>query len=278
MAKVNSVSWGSRVLKLSGAIWRRHLPKAIALFSFLSVLPTEIKAAELPEIEARGHLKVAVKDNLRPLGFEDPEGNLQGFEIDLARRLAAEILGDADAVKLEPVANTERLDVVLTGEVDLTIAQVSQTKARSRIVSFSPHYYLDRVSFVTKVAKIKKKDDLSQAKIAILNESSTIAEVRFKFPEAELIGVDSYQEALSLLEDGKATAFAGDQTVLVGWVQEYPQYRLLPQQIGGEGLAVVMPKGLQYSSLHQIVNQTIRELRESGWLEKKAAEWGLDKS
>ncbi len=265
MAKVNSVSWGSRVLKLSGAI---------ALFSFFSVLPTEIKAAELSEIEARGHLNVAVKGNLRPLGFKGAEGNLQGFEIDLARRLAQEILGDADAVEFKPVPNTDRLDIVIKGEVDLTIAQVSQTKARSRLVNFSRHYYLDRVSFVTKDDSLKQRD-LSQAKIAILNQSSTIAEVRFKFPEAELIGVDSYQEALSLLEDGEATAFAGDHTVLAGWIQEYPQYRLLSQQIGGEALAVVMPKGLQYSSLHQIVNQTILELRESGWLEEKAAEWGL---
>lgn len=266
MAKVNSVSWGSRVLRLGGVI---------ALFSFFSVLPTAIKAAELSEIEARGYLNVAVKDNLRPLGFEDAEGNLQGFEIDLARRLAKEILGDAEAVEFKPVPNTDRLDVVLKGEVDLTIAQVSQTKARSRIVNFSRHYYLDRISFVTKDDSINSKRDLSQDKIAILNESNTIAEVRFKLPEAELIGVDSYQEALSLLEEGEATAFAGNHTVLAGWIQQYPQYRLLSQQIGGEALAVVMPKGLQYSSLHRQVNQTILELRESGWLEEKAKEWGL---
>lgn len=266
MVKVNSVSWGSRVLNIG---------YAVVLGSLVALLPTSLYAAELAEIQARGRLKVAVKDNLRPLGFQDAQGNLQGFEIDLARRLAQDILGDAKAVQLQPVMNSQRLNVILRGEVDLTIAQVSQTSARSRLVTFSPHYYLDRVAFVSKDPSKKTLNDLPQETIAVLNQSSTIAEVRFHFPQAQLVGVNSYQEALSLLEAGKAVAFAGDQTVLAGWVQEYPQYHLLSDFIGGEALAVVMPKGLQYSSLHQAVNQTIRKLRESGWLKQKAQEWGL---
>jgi polar amino acid transport system substrate-binding protein len=266
MVNVNSVSWGSRVLSLG---W------ALVLGSVFSLLPTTARSAELAEIIARGHLTVAVKDNLRPLGFEDAQGNLQGFEIDLARRLAQEIYGDPNALRLQPVKNTQRLNVVLTGEVDLTIAHVSRTAARSRLVNFSAYYYLDRTGFVTKNSNIQTASDLSQATIAVLNQSSTIAEVRFRFPQAQLKGVKSYQEALSVLEAGEAVAFAGDETVLTGWVQEYPQYNLLSERIGGEALAVVMPKGLQYSSLHQIVNQTIRELKESGWLQQKAREWGL---
>lgn len=266
MVKLNSVSWRSRVLRLGcGVIFG----------SIFSLLPTPVKAATLAEIKAKGNLTVAVKNNLRPLGFRNAPGKLQGFEIDLARRLAQKILGDADAIQLQPVANTERLNVVLNGDVDIAIAHVSQTPARSRLVTFSPYYYLARTAFVSQDDSIQQLSDLSAAKIAVLNQSSTIAEVRFRLPQAQLIGVNSYQEALSLLEAGKAVAFAGDETVLTGWVQQYSQYHLLPQRIGGEALAVVMPKGLQYTALHQKVNQTIRQLRESGWLQQKAKEWGL---
>lgn len=264
MVKVNSVSRRSRVL---GFGW------ALVCGSIFSFFPTAIKAAELPEIQARGSLRVAVKDNLRPLGFEDAQGNLQGFEIDLARRLAKEILGEADAVILKPVENTQRLAVVLRGEVDITIAQVTHTAARSRLVSFSPYYYLDRVAFVT---KRREEVSLSQGKIAVLNQSSAIAQVRFEYPEAQLLGVNSYQEAKSVLESGKAVAFAGDETVLSGWIQEYPEYRLLSNRLGGAALAVVMPKGLQYASLRQAVNEAIRDLKRSGWLRSKAREWGLN--
>ncbi|MDR9404138.1 MAG: transporter substrate-binding domain-containing protein [Halothece sp. Uz-M2-17] len=266
MRQVNSVSWRSRVLNLGSRL---------LVASLFSCLTLPVTAAELAEIESRGHLTIAIKDNLRPLGFEDAQGNLQGFEIDLARRLAQEIVGDPNAVRLQPVMNTERLDVVLTGEVDLTIAHVSQTPARSRLVTFSPHYYLNRIAFVTKNPNLKELRELKDRKIAILNQSSAIAQVRFRLPKATLIGVNSYQEALALIEAGEAVAFAGDQTVLAGWIQEYPEYHLLSERIGGEALAVIMPKGLQYSSLHQIVNQTIRQLKQSGWLQQKAEEWGL---
>ena len=266
MVNVNSVSWGSRVLSLG---------YALMLGGISAILPATAQGSELPEIQARGHLIIAVKDNLRPLGFEDVQGNLRGFEIDLARRLAKEIFGDAEAVQLRPVKNSQRLEVVLTGEVDLTIAQVSQTPARSRLVVFSPYYYLDRIGFVSKDNRIQTLKDLSQSQILVLNRSSAIAQVRFQLPQAQLIGVDSYQEALFLLEAGKADAFAGDRTILTGWIQEHPHYHLAKDYIGGEALAVVMPKGLQYSSLHQIVNQTIRQLQRSGWLDQKAREWGL---
>lgn len=266
MVNVNSASPRNRVLGLGYAlIWS----------CVFSLLPLSVKAAELAEIEARGSLIVGVKSNLRPLGFEDAQGNLRGFEIDLARRLAQEILGDENAVTLQPVMNTQRLNVVLTGEVDITIAQVSQTPSRSRLVSFSPYYYLDRTAFVTKDKTVNTLGDLAGQSIVVLNQSSTIAEVQFRLPQAQLVGVNSYQEALSFLEAGKSIAFAGDETVLTGWIQEHPQYSLLSERIGGEALAVVMPKGLQYSPLHQAVNQTIRHLRESGWLQQKAKQWGL---
>jgi len=266
MVTVNSVSWGSRVFNFG---------YTLLLGSFLSLVPINIHSAELQEIQSRGILSVAVKDNLRPLGFRGKNGNLKGFEIDLARRLAKEIVGDADAVELQPVANTERLEVVLKGEVDITIAQVSHTASRSRIVRFSPYYYLDRVALVTQNQSLERINDLSDQTIAVLNESATIAEVKYHIPQAELVGVDSYQQALSFLENGKATAFAGMETVLSGWVQQYPNYQILSGRMGGESLAVVMPKGLQYSALHQKVNETIRELKASGWLQKKASQWGL---
>ncbi|MEM6592000.1 MAG: transporter substrate-binding domain-containing protein, partial [Cyanobacteria bacterium P01_C01_bin.73] len=46
-------------------------------------------AAELEQIEQRGYLIVAVKDNWRPLGFRDEAGELAGLEIDIAKALAA---------------------------------------------------------------------------------------------------------------------------------------------------------------------------------------------
>jgi len=249
-----------------------HLGLTIGL---LTAFPYSTQAAELAEIKSRGKLVVAVKDNLRPLGFIDAAGNLQGLEIDIARRLAEEILGNADGVILQPVTNQARLELVMEGKVDLAIARVTVTASRSRLVDFSPYYYLDGTGLVTKLDQVENVRDLATKKIAVLNYSNNIDVISYELPNAQLIGVNSYQEALELLETGKADAFAADQSMLTGWVQEYPQYRLLPQRLSGEALAIVMPKGLQYLELRTKVNEAIARWQKSGWLRERATYWGL---
>ncbi|AFZ28151.1 amino acid ABC transporter substrate-binding protein, PAAT family [Cylindrospermum stagnale PCC 7417] len=232
-------------------------------------------AAQMPEIQRRGYLKIAVKDNLRPLGFRDANGNLQGLEIDLAKRLAVDLLGKADAVKMQPVANSDRLRVVLEKKVDLAIARVTATESRSRLVNFSVPYYFDSTSFVTSNASIQELRNLAKRKIAVLNNSSTIAQVRYFIPTAELVGVNSYTEARSLIESNSADAFAADTSILSGWVQEYPEYRLLQTKLSTFPLSVVMPKGLQYDELRRRVNNAIARYIESGWLKERTQYWGV---
>ncbi|WNN89167.1 transporter substrate-binding domain-containing protein [Gloeocapsopsis dulcis] len=232
-------------------------------------------AADLPEIKQRGYLLVAVKDNLRPLGYRDAQGNLQGLEIELAQRLAQDLLGSINAVQFQPVANRDRLAVVLDNQVDLTIANVTVTESRARLISFSLPYYFDGTAIITKIPSVQNLSDFAARRIAVLKGSSTISTIRYLIPSAQLIGVDSYTQAYSLLEANAADAFAADASVLSGWVQEYPQYRLLPTLLSAEPLAVVMPKGLQYNALRQQVNTAITRYLSEGWLQQRASYWGL---
>ncbi|MEH1917958.1 transporter substrate-binding domain-containing protein [Nostoc sp.] len=260
-------------------ITRLHLVLSATIFWIFcfSLVGTGLtaSAAEMSEIQQRGYLNVAVKDNLRPLGFKDANGNLQGLEIDLAKRLAVDLVGKAEAVKFQPVANRDRLSVILDKKVDFAIARVTATESRARIVSFSVPYYLDGTVLVTKNASIQQLSDLSKQKIAVLNNSSTIAQVRYYLPNAELVGVDSYKEARERIENNTAVAFAADASVLSGWVQQYPQYRLLPTKLSTEPLCVVMPKGLQYDEFRRNVNQAIARYLEKGWLQQRSQYWGL---
>ena len=241
---------------------------------FLAATPLSTMAREWSEIESEGELKVAVKENVRPLGFVGETGDLAGLEIDIAIKLAEELLGDSTAVEFLPVDNVERLQVVLEDEVDIAIARVAVTTPRSRIVDFSPYYYLDGTGIVTN-KDIEDTNSLELRRIAVLNNSATIAVIRNRIPRANLIGVDSYQAALELMETNQADGFAGDRSVLTGLVQEYSDYKLLPERLSGAALAVVMPKGLQYKELRSKVNRAIAGWRESGWLEERIEYWGL---
>lgn len=231
--------------------------------------------AELKQIEQRGYLVVGVKENLRPLGFRNLDGQLVGLEIDLAQRLATELLNREESIRFKPVQNQERFSDVLAGKVDLTIAQATATSSRARLVSFSLPYYLDGTALITRDPSVQSGLDLEQRPIAVLSGSSAIAVIRYRLPGVKLIGVHSYSDAYTALESGKVAAFAADLTVLSGWVQEYPQYRLLPERLSVEPLCVVMPKGLQYDDLRRQVNAAIARWQMEGWLKQRATYWGL---
>ncbi|MCY7324388.1 MAG: transporter substrate-binding domain-containing protein [Phormidesmis sp. CAN_BIN36] len=232
-------------------------------------------AADLKTIVQRGQMIVAVKDNLHPLGFRDANGTLQGLEIDIAQRLSQELLGKPSSVVFKPVNNQDRLAVVIKGEVDMTIARVTATPSRSRVVSFSIPYYLDRTALVTNTSAIQGISDLTNRTIAVLNDSSTISTLRYRLPQTKLIGVNSYTEGKALLASGKVAAFAADTSVLSSWVKEFPTDRLLPLRLSTESLCIVLPKGVQYDDLRRQINQALDRWKAEGWLRQRAIYWGL---
>jgi polar amino acid transport system substrate-binding protein len=248
---------------------------SIAIASVLSCWQDLVSAGTLKEIQQRRKLVVAVKDNTPPLGFRDRNGNLQGLEIDIARKLAAEIFDRSDAIELIPVVNQNRLKVVIDGRVDITIARVTITPNRSRVIDFSNSYYADGTGIITTQSNILKNRDLVGKKVAVLERSSTISSLQYIIPEAQLVGVDSYQQARDLLASGKVAAIAADRSLLIGWVKSNSSYRLLPDKLSVEALAIVLPKGTKYIPLLDRINRSISSWQASGWLEERIRYWGL---
>ncbi len=232
-------------------------------------------AADLDSIQQRGYLLVAVKDNRKPLGFRDANGELVGMEIDIARRLAQELLGKPQSVELNVVMNRDRLRSVMDGHVDLAIAAITATPNRSRLVSFSTPYYLDGTAILTSDRTVKQLGDLTNRSIAVLEGSTAVAVLRHTLPSVRLLLVASYQVGADLLADGKVDGFAGDASVLAGWVQDVRQYHLLPSLLTIEPLCIAMPKGIQYDPLRRRVNQLLTAWQENGWLRQQANRWGL---
>jgi polar amino acid transport system substrate-binding protein len=247
--------------------------KLISLLTTLSLgwglFPSAVVAESLAVIQATGQLRIGVKDNLQPLGFRDG----QGLEIDLARKLAQELLGLEAPAELIPLLNQERLPALLEGKVDLVIAQMGATPNRSRVVVFSSPYYLDGTGLLVKTSTAVPP--MAPQKIAVLQGSSAIAVLQTWRPQAELVGVTSYQAALALLAQNQVDAIAADNSVLTGLQQTLPDYQHLPLRLSGDPLAIAMPKGLQYQDLHQQIHQILERLQQSGWLAERIQYWGL---
>lgn len=259
-----------------GAFARESFCVGIAIACLWGAIAPSASARPLADIVASGRLRVAVKDNLPPLGFRDGEGALVGFEIDIARELASELLGNPDAVELIPVANVERLEAVVLDEVDVAIAQLALTSDRSRLVNFTSPYYFDGTAIATLQNNAPESaTQLTNERIAVLTQSSAIGVLQAVSPEVEIVEITSYREGADLVLAGDVAGMAGDASVLTGWAQAESSVTVLSPKLSGAGLAIAMPKGVDASDLRRRIHQHMQEWKESGWLEERAATWGL---
>ena len=91
----------------------------------------------------RDVLIVGVKEDSKPFGFRSKTtGNIEGFDVDIARQIAKEILGEERKIKLVPVTPATRIESVTSGSVDMVIATMSITPQRQYLVDFSSPYYI----------------------------------------------------------------------------------------------------------------------------------------
>jgi polar amino acid transport system substrate-binding protein len=193
----------NRALDLTAIAYKFRFNRLKLVFGCFSgllfFLPQSAIAADLATIQARGKLIVGVKDNTPPLGYLNTKRELVGFEIEIAKRLAKEILGSETAIVWKPLANQNRIPALLDDEIDIAIARVGNTPARGRLVDFSAPYYLDGTAFITQDAAIAKAEDLAGKKVAVLKGAVTISEIKNRLPAVQLVEVKSYVEAKELL-------------------------------------------------------------------------------
>lgn len=233
-------------------------------------------AADLETIKARGYVVVGVREHWRPLAFRTPEGELAGLEVDLARELSQTIFNTPETVVLKPLSHQERIPALLADDVDLIIAGLTVTTGRRRLVHFSLPYYLDGAGLLVSDSAWQRASQLQAGTLGALQGSSSLAVLRYHLPNANLLPLATYHQGFTALTTGQIDALAADLSVLVGWQQQQQQgYRLLPDRLSAEPLAIALPKGQQFRSLHTLVNQTIDGWYTSGWLAQRIDVWGL---
>jgi polar amino acid transport system substrate-binding protein len=247
---------------------------ALLLGLLVMLVGEHVTAATLAEIQQRGQLTVAVKDNWVPLGFRDGSGQLQGFEIAIARQLAQDLLGSAQKVVLKPTKNTERLTAVTSGTVDLAIANLTITENRQRLVMFSDPYYRSGTGILTTNPRLNRLWRLSRQAIAVLDASVTFPYLRSFLPKAQLRGASSYQSALELLHTRQVQAIVADQIVLSVQAKQSGYY-FYPTKLTLQPLAIALPKGVQHESLRAAINDRLARWHQSGWLQNQQKIWGL---
>jgi polar amino acid transport system substrate-binding protein len=228
----------------------------------------------------RGYLRVGVDENTLGFAWRDPDGRLQGLEIQLVREIARAIFGDPDRVKYISVVTDNKVGVVANGHVDLTASVVSITCSRLRQVAFSSEYYTTvQRALVNANSDLGHLADLDHRKVCVTKGSTTIAEIHKTVPGAIPYPVAARTDCLVALQEGRVDAIATHASILHGLQYQDPKTtRFLPESFGDQHYGIAI--GKDHAEFVRFVNGVLERMRADDSLARlyrdELWKWGIE--
>lgn len=202
---------------------------ALAAFS-LSFCKSESKGDLLGRIKKRGYLSVAMEPGYMPFEMKTKNGELIGFDVEMAREFAKKLGVD---VKFQETAWDGIIPALMTKDgddspVDLIISGMTITEERSQKVNFTqPYFNTGQTFFVGKAnpKNIKSWQDLNQEGVIIATKLGVTGEFACKklFPKATLKLFKTEADAAVEVQQGKAHAMVYDQPYVAAYVKKNPE-------------------------------------------------------
>ena len=224
-------------------------------------------------IQERGRLIVGVDQNTFMFGYRDPaSGQLEGFDIDLAREIARRIFGDPDRIDLQVVEANQREPALESGQVDLVVRTFSITCERKQNIDFSSTYfYANQKILARRGSEIHSAADLSGKRVCSVSGTTSLKRVFDLNPRPTLIGVTSWTDCLLMLQQGQVDAISTDDVVLKGLARQDPDVDVVGESLGIEPYGVGVKK--DNDDLVRFVNGALAEIRSDGTWERLYEKW-----
>lgn len=132
----------------------------------LSLASSCIFASTLEEIQSNKNIRIGVRYDLPPFSSKNDNGDFEGFEIELAKKIGKSIVGENGTITFVPLNANERISALEENKVDLSIAYLSKTKERENKIDFSIPYMSNTLAVITKKSDaIKSKDEIKNKRI-----------------------------------------------------------------------------------------------------------------
>ncbi len=228
----------------------------------------------IESIKKAGVLRVGMATFV-PWAMRDKNGELIGFEIDVARKLAEDMGVDVEYI---PTAWDGIIPALLAGKFDVIIGGMTVTPERNLTVNFT-HAYAN--SSLGVMANKKIAEGLSwpdgynstDVTFACRRGATPCSYIQTNFPKATLRQFDDQGQVLQEVLNGNAHALMGSQPLPAFTIYDNPEVAFSPtdEKIdpGNEGFALRKgdPDALNFFNNWILIN------RGNGWLESRHAYW-----
>ena len=231
-------------------------------------------AGVLETIKKRGAIRVGMSTFV-PWAMRDKNGELIGYEIDVAKQLAEDMKVKAEFV---PTAWDGIIPALLAGKFDVVIGGMTITPERNLTVNFTQPYANSGIHLVAHqelAAGFKSLEDFNKPDVVLaVRRGATPATVAKRLmPKATLRQFDEDALALQEVLNGKAHAFITSTPTPAFEALKHPDKLFLPIPEpfvqGAEGFALRKgdPDALNF------FNNWILLRQQEGWLKERHDYW-----
>lgn len=226
----------------------------------------------LKNVQDAGKLKLGLDATFKPMGYTDENGNIVGFDIDVAEEVCKRM-----GVKLEKVGinwDTKEMDLD-AGTIDCIWNGMSVNPERAEKMNLSEAYMNNDMIFCVKADNAAEKSaDLEGKKIAVQNGSTAqtlLAESELG-KKCEIVGYETNLNALMEMELGLVDAVFLDSIVANYEIGTGGKaYKVLPDGLSSEEYAIGFRKNDQ--KLRDEVQKILSEMKADGTLGQISTKW-----
>jgi len=259
------------------------ISKKFVVFIFILFIPSLLFPQEgkvLNRILKSGELRVGTSGNQPPFTMKSKEGQLMGYEIDLAM-----LLTDAMNLRLKFVEKpfSELLPALEKNEIDVIMSGMTITPERNLKCSFVGPYIVSGKSILAKSKRISDLDEMGEInrptiKVAALKGSTSQRFVEKLIPNVTLVLTEDYETAVKMILEDKLDILIADYPICRLTILRHPDAGLatLEEPLTIEPIGIALPPDA--FQLHNLAENYMTALQIGGVLENLEAKWFQDGS
>jgi glutamate transport system substrate-binding protein len=236
--------------------------------------PSVAEAPEFPEgstmaeLADAGTIRVGTKYDQPGFGLENLEGELEGFDIEVAKIIAGALGIDEGNVEFSEATSAVREEVLEGDEVDMVVATYTINDERKERITFAGPYYVagQQIMVATDNQEITGPEAFTEnpeLKVCSVTGSTPSENIReYLDNDDQLVLFEEYSQCADSLENGQVDAVTTDNVILLGFVSESDgAFKLVGEQFTEEPYGIGIQKGdVEFC---EFINETLQENEEA---------------
>lgn len=222
---------------------------------------------QLAAIKAKGEIVVATEGAWAPWTYHDEQGNLVGFDVEVAKAIADKLGVTATFAETEWDGIFAGLDA---GRYDIAANGVEVTDERAEKYNFTTPYGYIRTALIVR----GDNDDITSFEdLTGKHTANSIASTYMTLAEsygATAVGVDTLDQTIQMVLSGRADATLNAEVSFYDYMAVHPDANIKVVALTDDASRVSIPvrKDEKSASLLEAINQAIAELDEEGELSR----------